>query len=257
MSSSNESLGHVSYPTAVLAKSSKLIPTMLVGFFYEHKSFTKEEWYGAALITGGIIAFNLSRMSTGSNEKKGSDSMYGLFLLFLSLVMDGFLASFQGMLKNNDKKERCRAPMAIENMLWINLYALFFFIPLSIQSGQFSNGLSIFNPSSNMLNTFGTQDKDMYEEITSMQRTIIRMNLTAAVGQIFIFLTVQFFSPLMCTTITTTRKFMTIILSVWRYGHQFTHVQWSSVMCVFGGLYLAIASKLMVRNTGSNTKKIN
>ena len=129
MSSSNESLGHVSYPTAVLAKSSKLIPTMLVGYFYERKSFTQEEWYSASLITGGIISFNLSRMS--SNEKKGSDSIYGLFLLFLSLVMDGFLASFQGMLKNNDKQERYRAPMAIENMFWINLYALLFFIPLS------------------------------------------------------------------------------------------------------------------------------
>jgi UDP-galactose transporter B1 len=252
MSSSNESLGHVSYPTAVLAKSSKLIPTMLVGFFYERKSFAKEEWYSAALITGGIISFNLSRMS--SNEKKGSDSMYGLFLLFLSLVMDGFLASFQGMLKNNDKRERCRAPMAIENMLWINLYALVFFLPLSIYSGQFSNGVGIFNPSSNIFTTLDTEDKGIHEEIFSIQRTIIRMNLTAAVGQIFIFLTVQFFSPLMCTTITTTRKFMTILLSVYRYGHHFTNVQWGSVIGVFGGLYLAIASKLIV---GNSTKKLN
>ena len=255
MSASNESLGHVSYPTAVLAKSSKLIPTMLVGFFYERKSFAKEEWYSAALITGGIVSFNLSRMSS-SSERKGSDSGYGLMLLCLSLLMDGFLASFQGMLKNNDKRGRYRAPLAIENMLWINLYALLFFIPLSISSGQFSNGLKILRSESIAELLSGTNDAaaDLSEEMVRIQWTIALMNLTAAVGQIFIFLTVQFFSPLMCTTITTTRKFLTILLSVWRYGHRFTNVQWSSVAFVFGGLYFAIASKLIVQK---GSKKSN
>lgn len=255
MTASNESLAHVSYPTAVLAKSSKLIPTMIVGYFIDKKSFLFKEWLSAAFITTGIIIFNLSRMNQ-DGEKGGDDSMYGLFLLVFSLAMDGFLSSGQNKLKrehdsnttNNKNTQQqqqqqihIRKPTALETMLWINAYALIFLLPLSIWSGQFSNGLQLLklphSPNSSI----------------SIRQTILMLNLTAASGQIFIFFTIQLFSPLMCTTITTTRKFLTILLSVWKYGHQFTVIQWVSIFMVFGGLYLGIVSKFV----GGNKKKIN
>lgn len=81
-------------------------------------------------------------------------------------------------------------------------------------------------------------------KLISMWYKIAALNATVAAGQVFIFLTINWYSPVMTTTITTTRKFFTILLSVWTYGHDFSTWQWFAIALVFTGLYLAI---LMVR----------
>lgn len=270
MTASNESLTQVSYPTAVLAKSSKLIPTMMVGFFIERKTFLVKEWISAALITMGIIIFNFSRMnhnsgSNGTGVDKTEDSIYGLFLLGFSLAMDGLLAACQNKLKgqgddandsnsnnninstsNENKTKKYRTPKALETMLWTNAYALLFLLPLSIWSGQFANGIKLMNLSQpTSAASSSSSSSTPYSSSLSIRQTIIILNLTAATGQIFIFFTIHFFSSIMCTTITTTRKFLTILLSVWKFGHQFTYVQWAAIFMVFGGLYLGIVSKFI------------
>jgi len=243
MTASNEALSFVSYPTAVLAKSSKLIPTMIVGLLLERKSFSRTEWLSAALITLGIAMFNVSRMNSNNKSKHDSsdDSLYGLFLLFFSLGMDGVLGSCQNFVKSESEKSRHRSPDAIETMLWVNAYACVFLLPLSAISGQFSNGIKLLT------------NNDTSGDDISLPWTIALMNLTAAAGQIFIFFTVQLFSPLITTTITTTRKFFTILLSVWKFGHKFTVLQWVSITFVFAGLYLAIVSKF-AKSRKPNTK---
>jgi UDP-galactose transporter B1 len=50
-----------------------------------------------------------------------------------------------------------------------------------------------------------------------------------------------------CTTITTTRKFFTILLSVYKFGHVLSIWQWISVTLVFFGLYMEIVAKLFER----------
>ena len=108
MAASNESLHYVSYPTCVLAKSSKLIPTMIVGWLldswrsYRNKdtNSNKEtsnnnaksnvnmlEWVGAILITVGILLFQYIQLNKQSSTVSDSvkeekpDSPYGLALL--------------------------------------------------------------------------------------------------------------------------------------------------------------------------------
>lgn len=62
--------------------------------------------------------------------------------------------------------------------------------------------------------------------------------LTSALGQSFIFLTVELFSPLTCSIVTTTRKFFTILASVLVFGHHLDARQWLGVACVIGGIVL-------------------
>jgi UDP-galactose transporter B1 len=59
--------------------------------------------------------------------------------------------------------------------------------------------------------------------------------LTAPFGYAFVR-----FSPIITTTITTTRKFFTILLSVWTFGHAFNASQWTAIGLVFAGLFLVI-----------------
>eukprot|EP00934_Nitzschia_sp_Nitz4_P005379 Nitzschia sp. Nitz4//scaffold16_size188269//42829//44328//NITZ4_001780-RA/size188269-snap-gene-0.140-mRNA-1//-1//CDS//3329538484//5369//frame0 len=229
MTASNEALRYVSYPTAVLAKSCKLIPTMVMGWAIERRSYGIQQWCAAFLISFGIAIFNLSRIkqsSSSSNKEQDADEYYkGMVLLFLSLSMDGLLGACQGFVKRKDTKGRNeRPPTAVETMLFINFYALFLMVPMAMASGQWQAGLEILR-----------QDP-------SLVQAMIILNTVVAFGQIFIFLTITWYSSLTCTTITTTRKFFTILFSVIHFGHRFSPWQWVAVCMVFGGLYLSIAA---------------
>jgi UDP-galactose transporter B1 len=233
---SNESIQFVSYPVAVLVKSCKLIPTMLVGQTVEGRNYEREEWMAAILISFGIVLFHYSHMkesgligrsdSTHMSEVSlPSTEFRGMALLLTSLLMDGLLSSSQNLLKR--RVTSYRSPTATETMLYVNLYALVFLIPLSIAQGQWQEGMLSMAESAR-------------EEKNSLLWSIFMINLVVAVGQMFIFLTIQLYSSVVVVTITTTRKFLTILLSVWTFGHHFSPVQWAAISLVFVGLYLVI-----------------
>ena len=177
---------------------------------------------GLLLISVGIVVFNLSRIYSQQRDDS-RDSPYGIFLLILSLVIDGFTNSFQSMLKN--KSNKYRIPTTLETMYWTNLYALFLFFPAALISNQWVNGMALLQFDPNIV------------------FILIQLNALAMLGQIFVFLTIQHFSPLMCTTITTIRKFFTILVSVYKFGHVFSKIQWYSIAMVFSGLFLEIREK--------------
>mmetsp|Transcript_23261 Transcript_23261/g.49126 ORF Transcript_23261/g.49126 Transcript_23261/m.49126 type:complete len:568 (-) Transcript_23261:107-1810(-) len=308
MAASNEALHYVSYPTCVLAKSSKLIPTMIVGWLvdtyrgwkighgdgkgmlgnaktnhHSHATSTINamEWIGAAFITIGIISFQYIQLQNqqqrnqsgnGKSSEMEGDSPYGLALLGLSLFMDGLLGACQNLLKAKRKEKSnnttgtdksnstattssktssstvYRPPTAMETMLYINLYATIVLLPASYYAGQFQNGMRMLFPPSST---------DTSSSIENKSSLLVQLNLSASLGQVFIFLTIHHFSPLICTTITTTRKFFTILLSVYKFGHVLDVWQWGSVGLVFGGLYLEIAAKLFEgREKNSKTNAI-
>jgi solute carrier family 35 (UDP-galactose transporter), member B1 len=64
--------------------------------------------------------------------------------------------------------------------------------------------------------------------------------MCSAVGQIFIFWTIREFDSLTLSTITTTRKFFTIVASVMYHGTVLQTKQWLAVAVVFAGLGLEV-----------------
>lgn len=235
MVGSNEALRFVPYPTAVLAKSCKLIPNMTMGWALEKKQYGLQQWISALLISFGIAVFSISRikeapaMSHGASHDQQDDIdeyWKGMFLLMISLAMDGFLGVSQGFLKRKDTRERNqRPPTAVETMLWLNIYAMLLLVPMAIADDQMNEGVQL-----------------LYND-RILLRSIILLNSVVGVGQIFIFLTITWYSSLICTTITTTRKFFTILFSVFHFGHHFSSWQWVSTCMVFCGIYLSIFPK--------------
>lgn len=182
MACSNEAIQYVSYPVAVLAKSCKLIPTMLVGQTVEGRLYSTQEWLAAVLISAGIVIFHFSRLENANilqdNDNNDSDDVtYGMSLLCISLAMDGILSSCQNFIKRPVVHDATgtavhRPPSAVETMLFINLYALFFLVPACLYTGQWQTGwASLFLH-------------------TDLQLKVGILNATVAVGQIFIFLTI-------------------------------------------------------------------
>jgi len=218
MTCSNEAVPIVSYPMAVLAKSCKLVPTIVVGSF--SRTYPRSQWVAAFLITAGILLFQHTRIRETSTAAKVEEShqrttTFGMLLLWTSLMFDGVLGLCQDRLKAS--KPQRRPPTANETMLYTNAYALLYLLPLAYVQNQIDLAL-------------------IHQHWTS----IVAINLAAAGGQVFIFLCLAWFSPIVTTTITTTRKFLTLLVSIWAFGHTFSMIQWLSVAVVFVGLYLAI-----------------
>ncbi|CAM9812747.1 unnamed protein product, partial [Hapterophycus canaliculatus] len=71
-----------------------------------------------------------------------------------------------------------------------------------------------------------TEGLSFSSENPAIASYIFGFSLASACGQNFIFYTISNFSPLTCTTITTTRKFFTIIFSVIMFGHPIGPNQW-------------------------------
>eukprot|EP00532_Pseudo-nitzschia_australis_P005739 CAMPEP_0168170172 /NCGR_PEP_ID=MMETSP0139_2-20121125/4032_1 /TAXON_ID=44445 /ORGANISM="Pseudo-nitzschia australis, Strain 10249 10 AB" /LENGTH=224 /DNA_ID=CAMNT_0008087645 /DNA_START=576 /DNA_END=1250 /DNA_ORIENTATION=+ len=207
---------------------------MIMGSLIERRHYSIQQWMAAVCISSGIALFNHSRIpqsqarsSSSSTLDEDNDYWKGMVLLCISLGMDGFLGAFQGLLKRPGTgpiEKRQRPPTAVETMLFINVYALFLLTPLAVVTGQWGEGIRLL------------------KDNEQLRMNIAILNGVVSIGQIFIFLCIAWYSSLVTTTITTTRKFFTILFSVLHFGHSFTPGQWTSVIMVFGGLYLSIAS---------------
>ncbi|EGC29888.1 hypothetical protein DICPUDRAFT_42238 [Dictyostelium purpureum] len=212
---SNQSIRYISYPTQVLAKSCKPIPVIFMGLILFKRKYPPLKYVVVFLISLGISLF----MLVGSSNKKnilneGSNHVFGNFILFVSLMMDGIMGPFQ------DNLVKVYKPSATRMMLNTNIWNLFLFTTIAIARGELIPAIQFII------------------EQPEIILLILAFCITSALGQQFIFLTTNKFGSLNCSTITTTRKFFSILVSIICFGHSLNNLQWSSIGMVFSGLAL-------------------
>lgn len=89
------SVRYVSFPTKVIFKSTKLIPTMVISTFFQHynaQHYGKREYLAAILLCGGAAGYSYGE-STKNDDKQ--DSHWGLTLLAISVLCDAFIPNLQ------------------------------------------------------------------------------------------------------------------------------------------------------------------
>ncbi|KAJ7516000.1 hypothetical protein O6H91_22G038500 [Diphasiastrum complanatum] len=218
-----EALKYISYPAQVLAKSSKMIPVMLMGTIIYGVRYTVPEYICTFLVAGGISVFALFKSSSKVVSKLASpNAPLGYGLCLLNLAMDGFTNATQDSITLRYPKTN-----AWNIMLGMNLWG-------SIYMGLYM---------------FGWSKGGGYEAVKFCLNhpeaawDILLYCLCGAIGQNFIFLTISRFGALTNTTITTTRKFVSILVSsIWK-GNPLTSEQWAGVAMVFTGLSYQIYLK--------------
>lgn len=110
-------------------------------------------------------------------------------------------------------------------------------------------GMNLWGTIYNVIYMFGWPHGSGYEAVRFCQEhpeaasDILVYCLCGAVGQNFIFLTISRFGSLANTTITTTRKFVSIVVSSLISGNPLSPKHWASVVMVFSGLSLQIFLK--------------
>jgi UDP-galactose transporter B1 len=67
-------------------------------------------------------------------------------------------------------------------------------------------------------------------------KSVLGFAACGAIGQLFIFYTLSRFSSLLLVTVTVTRKMLTMLLSVFWFGHSLSAGQWLGISFVFGGI---------------------
>lgn len=244
---STEALKYVSLPLQALGKSCKMVPVMLFGFLLRGRRYSGRETLAVLLITAGISVFQQKQGSKQSSDGSGDSSRdggsdgggsydaeqyYGMALLFLSLVLDGVTGACQ------DRMREAYHPATHQMMFHMNLWATVLLSLLVTASGQLTLGLAYCT----------ANPKAAYY--------IALAALSMAAGQNFVFYTLTHFDALTLATITTTRKFFTIIVSAVYYQHQFGTSQLLGVGLVFLGLVLELVNKYSAKQEKSRRKEL-
>lgn len=86
---------------------------------------------------------------------------------------------------------------------------------------------------------------------------IVKFSLCSAVGQSFIFYTVATFDPLVCSTVTTTRKIFSVLLSIFTKGHHLSGQGWAGIMLAISGILSEMQSKFAASRARHYKSKVS
>lgn len=236
------SLRHLNYPTMILGKSCKLVPVMLMNFLIYRKRFEMYKYVTVALITIGVSGFMLFEDHGSGNKSSSSsagNSLWGLGLLLTNLLMDGATNSWQDQLF---LKYRLKSQQL---MMFMNLFSGLI-LALSLAFYAF------LQPATSQL----LAAVEFFKEFPSALPDVFAFSLCGALGQLFIFHTLEHFGSLSLVTITVTRKLFTILLSLFWFNHKVNAKQWSCVSLVFLALVMeSFIGKLMKKKVEDKVKK--
>jgi len=218
----------LSFPVATLAKSGKMAPVMAGSLFLGGASYSLREYLQVAAIIGGTAIVSMGKKKDGT-----TNSIWGIIYIILSLSMDGVIGGFQKRLMAETAKVNIK-PKPYDFMFWTNLFMSLTAGVVALCLGEFSTGFvyCINNP--------------------VVLSKIVKFSLCSAFGQIFIFYTIANFDPLVLTTVTTTRKIFSVLLSIFLKGHSLSLTGWSGIALSCGG----ILSEVYVKSN-KESKKTN
>lgn len=221
----------LSFPVATLAKSGKMAPVMAGSLLLGGATYTVREYLQVAAIIGGTAVVSMGKKKGGGT----SSSNIGVAYIIGSLVLDGVTAGFQKRLKAETAKAGVK-PKPYDFMFWTNLFMALTAAVVAIALGELTTGMA-----------FCAANPEIYSKI-------IKFALCSAVGQSFIFYTIANFDPLVLSTVTTTRKIFSVLLSIFLKGHSLSPTGWSGIAMACGGILSEMQAKMSGGKKKDHTK---
>jgi UDP-galactose transporter B1 len=211
-----KSLQFISFPTQVIVKSCKMVPVMVSGALLHKEKYGTADYIRVFMVTVGIVVFTIfkdaHKSASSSAEVSVWNEVFGLVLAFSSLVLDGFVSP------NQQAVSKLYKTTPYQNMYYSNMWGVVAPLCLTVGAGELQPALVavINNP--------------------SLLFDLACFGFLSAAGQVFIFLAMDSFGSLTLVTITTTRKFFTVLGSIIIYKHSVSAGQVAGMFMVFGGL---------------------
>ncbi|KAH8385142.1 solute carrier family 35 member B1 homolog [Drosophila serrata] len=212
MVSTNMAMRWVPYPTAVVGKSAKPIPVMILGVLIGRKSYSWTRYACVLTIVLGVILFMYKEGKV--SNLPAETTMLGEVLLFLSLSMDGLTGAVQ------ERIRAASAPSGQQMMKAMNFWSTLMLGAAMVFTGEAKEFLY-----------FTLRHPEAWTHLSLI-------SVCGVLGQFFIFLMVANFGPLACSVVTTTRKFFTVLCSVLLFGNVLIARQWLGAVLVFAALFV-------------------
>ncbi|KAI9987681.1 hypothetical protein PInf_023725 [Phytophthora infestans] len=217
-------LRYVTYITRILGKSCKSIPVMIMGVLLGKKHAFKK-YVSVIVLCIGVAIFLLGTAhekqhhSVQHNESHNSlpeqertpNMVLGFSLLVVSLLFDGATGALE------DKFIEAYHVGAFDLMYYVNIYKALFSAVGMVVNGEVPVFLQYVVPS---------------------LPNLLMLSLTGAFGQAFIFFTISKFGALTTAIIGTCRKVLSIVLSVFLFGHVLSFEQSVGLGLSFAGIGL-------------------
>jgi UDP-galactose transporter B1 len=207
----------LSFPVCILTKSAKIVPVMLGQLVLGGSSYSVRDYTIAAAIVAGTAMLTFGEAK--EKKKQGESTVAGVAFILLSLAMDGVTAGLQKRLKHKAATMN-KTPTPCDFLLYTNMSMAATSLTIALITGDWGRGWTF------------TKDNP------AILRMVCQVCVLSAIGQSFIFFIVAHFDPLVCATVTTTRKIMSVIWSITTKGHVV-----SEQGCL--GLFIAISALLM------------
>ncbi|KAM9316193.1 LOW QUALITY PROTEIN: adenosine 3'-phospho 5'-phosphosulfate transporter 1, partial [Gastrophryne carolinensis] len=218
-----EALKFISFPTQVLAKASKVIPVMLMGKLVSRKSYEYWEYLTAALISAGVSMFLLSNGGGSSSSRVTTFS--GVVILSGYIVFDSFTSNWQDSLFKYKMS-------SVQMMFGVNLFSCLFTVLSLLEQGGLQEAVAFM----------GRHPDFAFHAAL--------LSVCSALGQLFIFYTINKFGAAVFTIIMTLRQALAILLSCLLYGHPVTPVGAAGVAVVFVALFLRVYARGRMKRKG-------
>lgn len=181
----------LSFPVATLAKSCKLVPVMIGARLMAGTQFSMRKIIQAAAIVGGT---SIVTLADGGGKKK-TNSNLGILFILLSLTCDGVTSGVQKEMKKSMKANKIEEK-PFETLFWTNFFSGLAAIVAAVLKSELGPGAKFLraNP--------------------ALGKDVLKFALCGAMGQVCIFITIANFDNILCTAVTTTRKLISVLLSL-------------------------------------------
>ena len=248
----NTALLYITFLQKVVGGNLRYLLVVLIGAFFSRVrkgnplKLAPKKVIVALVITAGVLMFSI----LGANNKNTKESSInpdlvwkGFLFLLISVVSDALLSDSQAYAKANYQ------PTSNHLFTSANFYAFVFVLAYSAVTGEVSQQLRF-----------------CYRH-PAVIVDLLLVSVLQVVGQISIYYVVGNFKQHMFPLISTTRKVLTILLSIFIYDHKIVPLQWVAILLIFGGLIYEVVDEISQKartkdnkiesKTDNNTKDNN
>lgn len=219
----------------MIIKSCKLIPTMLMGTVWYGVHYSISEWAVVALLCSGLTIFSLQASPKAILKLSAPNLLLGYTFCALNLICDGYTNSTQDNIRRKYKRGSAIHLMYATNF-WLSVCSSLIFLAGELFGIQFAASEFI----------------RFFKMDPNFRIYILEFCFCGAVGQLFIFWMIHSYGSVVTVIVTTTRKFVSILLSVFWSRTPLLPQQWMGVLLVF----LGVMGNIYVKNQKHKTKAV-
>lgn len=220
---SNMSLNYINFPTKVVIRSCKLVPTMAIATIINRKVFTPMEYICAVAVCAGVIMF-----AAADWKLTPSFNFVGIALVTASVCADAILPNAQERLFRTGSSR-------LEVTLFTNLFTLIVMTVTTAASGDLVGVIRAAMGNSHLALYMAVYTAISYIAISTYMRIVKKFGGVAAV------------------LLATARKGMTLVLSFMLFPKAFSWFYVVGAFLVLGGLLVASLIKQGMCKTLDNT----